>query len=90
MRAAHYLQTCLFLTQPHSHTGVECEVAYKSTLRGATWSKESHMWIEMHSLGLKTTQLLDPRWVAKHRSELQYEEAAVQEEWQRNMKYKFT
>lgn len=32
VRAAHYLQTCLFLTQPPSHTGVECEVAYKSTL----------------------------------------------------------
>lgn len=58
MLAARYLQTCLFLTRLPFHTGVECEVAYESTLWGASWSKESHMWTQTHILGRKTTELL--------------------------------
>lgn len=52
--------------------------------------KESHMWIETHSPCLKTTQLRDPRWVAKHKSELHFKEPVGQEEPQRTIKFKFT
>jgi len=61
-----------------SHTGMECGVAYKSTLPGVTWSKKSHMSTQMHISGLNTaTRFL---LVSQTEEQVSYEEAAVQEE----------